>query len=264
MKAIISTLFLFCFFCTHSLLAQNMEDVVYLKDGTVLRGELQKADTLFDSHRIKILGGNIVTFDMADVYRINKEKQNREWRRKVIIKDNSPFQYREKGYYNVTQMGLMVGQVSNPWWWGRGFQNVAHFNFQTIHGHRFHRLLAAGGGIGVSIFPRALLAPVFLDLRSDLLQKPITPHVYANVGYSVPLIPNPDDDGWRRDIKISGGFMYDVGLGIKINTASGIAYTLTGGIKAQQAGESFIDGNDVFFNEQVTYQRLSLQAGIMF
>lgn len=58
--------------------------------------------------------------------------------------------------------------------------------------------------------------------------------------------------------------MYDVGLGIKINTASGIAYTLTGGLKGQQAGESFIDGNDVFFNEQVTYQRLSLQAGIMF
>ncbi len=181
-----------------------------------------------------------------------------------LFAQKDDFVYREKGYYNLTQIGFMVGQVQNPWWWEATAQNVMHVNFQTVNGYRFHRLLAAGGGTGISIFPRGMVAPVFLDLRSDLLQLPITPHVYANAGYGIPLYPKPEDNGWKRDVTISGGFMYDVGLGIKINTRTGICYTLTGGLKAQQIGEKYIDGNEVRYDERVTYQRVSLQAGIMF
>lgn len=244
--------------------AQHMEDVVYLKDGSVLRGEFITSDSLSPTPRIRIMGGNVVPFTMGNVYRIDKEPIQKERIKRVRVIEKPIFDYREKGYYNLTQIGLMVGQVTNPWWWGNAAQNVMHFNFQTINGYRFHRLLAAGGGVGISIFPRGMVAPVFLDLRSDLLQLPITPHAYVNAGYGIPLYPNPEDDGWRTDIRISGGYMFDVGFGVKINSPSGIAYTLTGGIKAQQIGESYTDGNEVHYDERVTYQRISLQAGIMF
>jgi len=174
------------------------------------------------------------------------------------------FHFREKGYYNHTQVGFLIGQVQQNWWGGSLSQNVVNMNFQTIHGYRFHRLLAVGGGVGVSILPQGIVAPLFVDIRSDLLQLPITPHLYANAGYGLPLYPTPDDNNWKQNISISGGYMYDVGLGIKINTKSGIAYTLTGGIKAQQVGESYTDNNDVQYSERRTFQRLSLQVGIMF
>lgn len=265
MKTPYQFLFLLFFLLSMSLsMGQNMEDVVYLKDGSILRGKVIRSDSLFTEPRIKIMGGNVVTFTMEDIYQIAKEPIRKERITRARVLEKPALTYREKGYYNLTQVGFMVGQVSNPWWWGNQTQNVMHFNFQTINGYRFHRLLAAGGGVGVSILPRGMIAPVFLDLRSDLLQLPITPHFYANAGYGFPLYPKPEDDGWRRDITISGGYMYDIGVGIKINSASGIAYTLTGGIKAQQVGEKYIDGNEVRYDERVTYQRISLQAGIMF
>lgn len=244
--------------------AQIMEDVVYLKDGAILRGEIIRSDSSTLKHKIMLMGGSVVPFDMNNVYQIKREPIQKEWIKKARVIEKPIFSYREKGYYNLTQIGFMVGQVSNPWWWGSSTQNVVHFNFQNINGYRFHRLLAAGGGLGVSFFPRGAVAPIFLDLRSDLLQRPITPHIYANMGYGIPLYPHPEDDGWRTDISISGGYMYDLGFGVKINSPSGIAYTLTGGLKAQQIGEAYTDGNEVRYDERVTYQRISLQAGIMF
>ncbi len=50
----------------------NMEDVVYLKNGSSYRGLIVE-QILGESIKIQIAGGSVIAFPVADVYKITKE-----------------------------------------------------------------------------------------------------------------------------------------------------------------------------------------------
>lgn len=174
--------------------------------------------------------------------------------------NTSSVDYHGKGYVNYTQMGLVIG--GNPGNWING--TLVNASFQTINGYQFHRSLSVGAGIGFAIYTRGPLLPIFVDLRGDLLKRQVTPHYYVQGGYNFPLYPTPEDTDWRQSPTLEGGLMGDAGIGIKIHTSYGIAWTLTGGYRIQEIYESYFNRNDVKIEEDVSYRRISIQLGIAF
>jgi cytochrome c biogenesis protein CcdA len=171
---------------------------------------------------------------------------------------------KSKGYYNHSQLGFLTGSVSVPPWWGIGpTLRMTHLSLQSTNGYRWKPWLATGLGVGLSLYPQGTLLPVFAEVRSDLLKRALTPHFYAQAGYSFALKSTSDND-WRREHRVKGGIMLDVGTGIKINTRSGFGYTFTAGYRVQQSEESYLVNSDTRIEQLNVYQRISLQAGIMF
>jgi hypothetical protein len=58
---------------TSSVFAQNLEDVIYKTDGSVLRGILVEQDFENGRYKIKLQGGSLFSIDKADIEKISKE-----------------------------------------------------------------------------------------------------------------------------------------------------------------------------------------------
>jgi hypothetical protein len=56
-----------------SVIAQNLEDVIYKKDGSVLRGVLVEQDFENGRYKIQLQGGSLFSVDKADIDKISKE-----------------------------------------------------------------------------------------------------------------------------------------------------------------------------------------------
>jgi len=73
-----------------------------------------------------------------------------------------------------------------------------------VNGYRFSPHFALGGGTGVQRIAGATVVPVFLHLRSDILDNWISPYVAFNAGYNV------GHDAYE-------GFMAEPSLGVGFN-----------------------------------------------
>ena len=69
---IASCLLLLTFSITAQQIEENMEDVVYLKNGSILRGMIIEMNN--ERVKIEILGGSVFAFQMTEVEKITREK----------------------------------------------------------------------------------------------------------------------------------------------------------------------------------------------
>jgi len=53
--------------------AQTLQDVIYKKDGSVLRGNLIEQDFILGRYKIRLLGGSIFSVDKTEIEKISKE-----------------------------------------------------------------------------------------------------------------------------------------------------------------------------------------------
>jgi hypothetical protein len=58
---------------TSSVIAQNLEDVIYKKDGSVLRGVLVEQDFENGRYKIQLQGGSLFSIEKSDIQKITKE-----------------------------------------------------------------------------------------------------------------------------------------------------------------------------------------------
>lgn len=206
----------------------GMEDVIYLKDGSIYRGIIiEQVPNV--SMKIQTLGGNVFAVQIADVTKIAKEQKvadpltteqqygNKGWGH--WRKDTTAFAPRKKGYFNQVQVLLENTQGG----------------VRVINGYKFGRLGYLGIGIGFdrvwsSPFNKwvngledkaleGIYLPLYLFYSGDILNKRITPYYTVEAGYAMAFdgIDNQyETDGMgRRPI---GGAMGGVGLGVKINS----------------------------------------------
>ncbi|MEZ4773504.1 MAG: hypothetical protein R3D00_10010 [Bacteroidia bacterium] len=252
-------------FLPATLQAQSYEDVLYLKNGWVLRGTLigSANDSLV---RIETRDQNLFVFPHAEVLRAEQKVwvAKRTSRPVPAYRTTKEINYRDKGYFLLAQIGTLAGSVSTV-----NNENPNVFNPHIINGYRFNHFVSAGAGVGINLLDRGAYMPVFLDVRGDLLKQKMTPHYYTNVGYAIPLYAREDVVGWwgepiMTDFNAKGGILMDGGAGVKIYTPSGFAWLLTGGYRFQQVEESYKTWGDVLISEKYTIRRISLQVGVMF
>jgi hypothetical protein len=226
-----------------ALLAQEV-DHVYLKSGTVLRGNILEIEPA-EHVKIEDLCGNIWFYKMSDVAKITSEPYE-----PLKFAKKSPGGF-EQGFVNMTSIGFLAGSSSNS--------QVAPFSLAMINGWRSETGFFAGAGLGIE-FLNTNYMPFFLDLRYDLLGSDVVPYVVAKGGYAVPLTSGYSE--YDINYEYSGGPLFGAGVGLKIKTRNHFAWDIALMYRYQETAYSEVyDWNNQTYNYTDVYKRIEIRLG---
>lgn len=268
-QKLICTLFLILIFGTS--LAQTSydtykyEDVLILKNGWIIRGEITKREA---NGKVTIAssGRNVFVFNLDEIEQIRTELKPKRFRKadRPII-PRKDLIYKEKGLYHAIHAGFLVQNADSPYERSNGTMTV-----QTSHGYRFNRYLGLGAGVGLSMIRQGHTVPIFGEIRGDVLKTPVTPHYYVQGGYNLPAFARDPRTEWSPEgpievqTDVTGGRMFEGGFGIRIHTASQLSWILTLGYREQVIRESTEYPWGFSESTEIIYRRISFQVGMLF
>ena len=229
-----------------------VEDVVYLHDGSILRGTIKAQSS--NELKIEIAGGSLFALQTSNIDSV------------VFDVKTSPTEYSynhpTKGYFNITQVGVPLGSTTTFDWYSSYSKIAGGFAAQTINGYRFSPHLMAGGGVAINIVNHAMLQ-FFADGRYELLKRKATPYAYADVGYNIDL--TADLDNGYEQTTYAGGLTWGVGTGVRFNFKHGGAFLFDVGYKLIQRKEqtTYPEGGSAILT-QYSLNRLAIMIGLAF
>ncbi len=226
----------------------NLQDVIYLKNGGITRGTLLEfiPDSLI---KIQTVDGNVFVYAMHDVAKYAKEP-NFNQSQVALRRDTTGL---KRGYYGVVEYatGFSFGNAAGP------FSTKLNF----IRGYRVCPWFAAGAGIGMRLYVEdGVYFPLYADLRANFVNKNTSPYIALDGGYS-----------WRsnNDNEI-GGIMFGTTLGVCVKIKNNNA--LNFGLNYELQGTSdVIHQYNGYYPSGITYTRrnenthtISFMFGYMF
>lgn len=167
---------LLSFISVFSLSAQDYQEVICLKNGSVIRGTIveQQPNVLL---KVKTADGSIFVYPMNEVEKITKEEAiNRESEKSNRIRTDV------KGYRGSVEVGTIVNFKAS----GIPIDKGA-FSITTSHGYQFNPYIFLGMGFGLDYHAagKHLFIPLFVDLRTNFSDTNITPFWGTKAGYSI-------------------------------------------------------------------------------
>ena len=191
--------------------AQNMADVVYLKNGSVIKGIIVE-QVPNESIKLQTWDGNLFVYKMDEIQKTTKEAYNnrnyRQPNQRQKAYNSSPFN-KSQGYMGLVEVSGGIG-VGN---WA-----ATCIGATIINGYRIFPQFAIGIGVGGQLFlykyyngshyvnDRDFTFPIFAHLRSDFIGGTVSPFVAFNIGYNSSLTGG-----------FFGGMMMEPQLGIGFN-----------------------------------------------
>jgi hypothetical protein len=241
-----------------------MEDVVYLKNGSVIRGIITE-QKIGESLKIKLLGGSIFVFQQNEIDSVKKEAVI------ATAAPNSKKEYfrKDKGYRSITELGIICGFGSNntqQYYYG---SNTAQSDFgvslHTINGYQFSRWLFVGGGVGIDRFItyKQTFSPFYLRVASEFLKKRATPYIYADLGYAHMWKFKSDEYTTYNN---QGGIYHGAGGGVRIYTQGRASVMMGVGYRRNTSETTWqyaYEGSPVY-NLQRAYQRVVFSMCVSF
>lgn len=246
--------------------AQNYQDVVYLKNGSIVRGVIveQQPNVLL---KVKTGDGSLFVFQMAEVEKMTKEEiVDRRYRNSdAFLYDSRPYKKRTytddmHGYCGFVEVGTIVNFRASGIIIARG-----GFSVSTSHGYRFNPHLFFGGGLALDYHSAGarLFIPVFVDFRTDFLDRNISPVFDVKVGYSL---------GSKTSETVNPGVYFNPSFGVRfgLNHRASLAVMLGYNMQQQVYGEEYYE---YYSNESYHYHYgnyyllrhgLSLRIGVGF
>jgi hypothetical protein len=233
-----TVLLLACFLSSAALAQTNLEEVIYLQNGSILRGVIVE-EIPNKSYKIQLQGGSIFHVEFADVIKLTKEPIQgaavTEGKTSMQT-DKVPFVFtpRKRGYFFQSQ--LLIENLQG--------------GLRIINGYRFGRFGTLGIGLGFDVLLGAPLGglgnsynydqlsgvylPIYLYYSGDILKKKITPFYAVELGYafatpSVGGFTSVETDmigGGTQIDRIRGGAMGGLGIGVKFNTKRRLHFSL--------------------------------------
>ena len=213
----------------------QVEDVVYLKNGSILRGEIIKR---IEGEAIKIkTAGNVYVIRLEKIKKVKTEKvANLSYVKK-------------EGYINHTGIDLLTGG-------GKPAVRV-----RMVNGYQFSPNFSAGLGAGFVLYDDPLnLIPLFVDLKYKFLQANTTPFVSFKGGYSFSVLP--EEDGNIESHR--GGVMINPSLGIQFELTTNVGLYLTSGYDIEHASFKQSGWNGRSIQTDIIYRRVQFGIGVMF
>jgi hypothetical protein len=177
------------------------------------------------------------------------------------LKTHKPYNFREKGIYNVTYFGVSFGKTQLPW---SPAETHLGIGLENVTGYQFNRLVGVGLGVGYDNYyvtgTDANVLSVFSAVRGYMSQHPTTGYYSFSGGIGFPLVNTKDNlnlSGHR------GGFLVHPAIGLRFGASARMNFFADIGVKVQR----------IYFNQitewtenryKITYQRWILRGGLMF
>ena len=244
-KKIISTsIIMIALFASAAFIFAQDVDHVYLKNGSVIRGNIQEIEPV-EHVKIQDLCGNLWYYKITDVEKITSEPfQNN-------LKSNKESLDFNTGFVNITSLGFLAGSSNN--------MQVAPFSLLMVNGWRNSLGLFTGIGMGIE-FLSANYFPIFLDLRYDLRGEDVVPYVMVKGGYTLPLAS--DRSEYDIETSYSGGPLAGIGVGLKIKSRTHFAWDV--GILYRYQQTSYMETygwNEQEYDYKDIYNRIEIRLG---
>jgi hypothetical protein len=235
------------FFCTTAFAQDNMEDVLYLKNGNVYRGTLIET-VPNETYKIQIAGGSIFTVTVAEVQKITKEPRYRsappaQANPRAQAPDPRMERSRHQSKYDST---YVPGFKKKRKYFFVGELRAAPNNggVRIVNGYKFGRFGYLGIGVGIDgasfsqgrnldpnmnynyrNYSDGVYLPIYIRYAGDILKKQITPFYYVEMGYAAHpdgiYFPGGGGQGVSR-----GGPIAAVGFGCKFNTKKRVNFNV--------------------------------------
>jgi hypothetical protein len=230
-------------------IAADMVEVVYLKNGSIIRGIIIE-QIPGKSIKIQTEGGNVFVFTYDEIEKITKEAGSAPG-------VSSPLEPRSTGFTSLAKLGLMSGESETM------------FSITSISGAMLSEDVSLGLGLTYDNYPNGSMLPIFLDVRGYMTHGRVRPVLFADAGYSLGWIKGLSGSDW-------GGFMLNAGLGISVAFPnSRAAFVADVGYKLQKAKALrqtwgyYWDGYDYhyyYYEDKIneSYDFFVLQAGFSF
>lgn len=208
---------------------QSTTDVVYLKNGSIIRGLIIE-QVPNESLKIQTKDGSVFVYQMSEVAKMTKEieQATNTARPKRAPATQGAI---KSGYVNHTAMGFGLGtgnykgEISSDAFGTN--QNVVknedvYFRLESVNGLWVgDGIMSLGLGLGIEYFTDSEIAqlPVFLDIRILPLAGNVSPMVIMQAGYSVGVV---GVDYGNEKIKYNGP-QAAFGIGLHTEFATGSA-----------------------------------------
>ena len=213
----------------------NCQDVVYLKNGSIIRGVIVE-QIRNESFKIETADSNIFVFQMDEVEKLTKEL----YQDKDSSSLNSVGLY--PGYKGVVELGYQIGLTE---------YGIDRLKLDFINGYQINPFFSLGIGTGVRYYfdAKAALIPVFADFRANLINRNVSPYFSIGVGYSfdatikfepVGFLLNPT---FGISLKFSDATILKLGLGYEMQKMKFFRYFLNQ--YGNSYGDVFIENSGV-------------------
>ena len=220
------------------------EDVLYLRNGSVLHGQRLplRADAP-GTVRLLLPTRDVLAFALTEIDSVKQQ----------LIPVLAAAAERRRGFGHYTELGALAARNTNS------SVNTSAFSFQTVNGFRFRPAVFVGLGVGIDLYATQSLLPVFGSLRGDLLAHgPLRPFYFLDGGYGFNITGR--DEALADPVTYAGGALWAAGLGLKVLFSNNTGFLVSLGYRAQQTALTR-DGQP---QQNIDFQRLALRAGFAF
>ena len=225
------------------------KDILFLKDGSVLRGTI--VEQVPNQYlKIGISGGTVVEVNMNEVKRIKADKGNY-----VFNPDGS--NTKVKGFYTGYSVQAMFGQAGES-----DFEErlIIGAGIQYSLGYQFNKYASLGGGIGMQLYDR-VFGDVFVQGRAFLPLGKLTPTLAIDAGYGVPLVLSGINNPATQQ---KGGVSLRPSVGLRIATKNRADILVDAGYQFQHFTSKNNWGWGSTDEFDVWYKRMSFRIGWLF
>jgi hypothetical protein len=222
MKNIVKILMLFFLMITNYLISQNnYEEVVYLKNGSVIRGIIIE-QVPNQSVKIQTKDRNIFFFKFDDIEKITKEINSVS---SSSQSDNLPIKTEQKkrNFINYTEINFAsgIGEIE-PFEYNYITKNNDYsYGIKTSCGYQVSNHFYLGASIGIDRHKVIKTIPLGIELRYRVVNEKISPMFNANFGYALKA-------GYLK-----GGVVINTQVGIRTRISKNLAYLFNIGYKWQ-------------------------------
>jgi hypothetical protein len=240
---------------------QTLEDVIYLKSGKVVRGQILEQNS--EEVRILLVGKYNFTYQQSEIEKMTKEPTTSNSVAPVSrnytsgsskVKEEKPVS--PNGYIGIIEAGYGFAE---------GDFGMDYLKLDIINGYRFNQHFSLGLGVGARAFDEAKLyesgseiypevydavfIPVFLSLRINLSKGKVAPYLALNAGKSF-------------DTSMVGlGTMFSPGAGLRFGLGAKSALNL--GVSYDSYKLPFYNFNTDAITEEAS-NAISVNLGISF
>lgn len=219
--------------------AQKTEDVLYLKNESIIRGEIIENNE--NKIKIKTNGGNIFAFSPAEVLSTSTEKI-------VPLSVQSNF-----GYVNYTTCGVLIGSTEN--------QRETPFSIQMEHSLQINKHFSLGAITGLETL-NEIVAPVGISGRFHFAHSSNS-HIFlsANSGYSFSL-EKPVPFSYQTVKSSDGGYFANSEIGFVVKKSK-IGLIVALGYRYNTLKYVLEDPWMGDVKTKIFYNRLGLRVGVV-
>lgn len=228
---------------------------IYLNNGWILKGDTSLTE---NGQKLKIQTPDhqvfIYPLGQVDSIRAGKFIASRE---------------SEIGFRNMLQLGFLLHNPEPlPGVDPNLIANFFSLSLQYTASYTTKSGISVGLGSGVNLFSRGYVVPVYADIRGDLGRGLIRPHIYGQVGTSIPIYGRESlTDFWGNQLfeefEADGGLLVEVGAGIKLMATENYAWLISLGWRMQNITEVYKQW-EIRYKDEYSFQRISFQIACMF